>query len=103
MDLIEASKDGRKAESAGPVADYVPLHPLTRSWEVSRHHVTIEREIGKGAFGQVAKGTAVGLRGSPETTAVAIKMLKCELTYSLQIFLLFFLGCHDFDSTECGC
>ena len=79
MDLIEASKDIRKAESAGPVADYAHLHPLTRSWEVSRHHVTIEKEIGKGAFGQVAKGTAVGLRGSPETTAVAIKKLKCEL------------------------
>ena len=81
MDLIEASKDCRKAESAGSVADYAHLHPLTRSWEVPRHHVTIEREIGKGAFGQVAKGTAVGLRGMPERTAVAIKMLKCELTY----------------------
>ena len=81
MDLIEASKDSRKAESAGPVAAYAHLYPLTRSWEVLRHHVTIEREICKGVFGQVAKGTAIGLRGSPETTAVAIKMLKCELTY----------------------
>ena len=79
MDLIEASKDGRKAESAAPVPDYAHLHPSTRSWEVPRHHVTIEKEIGKGAFGQVAKGTAVGLRGRRETTAVAIKMLKCEL------------------------
>ena len=81
MDLIEASKDSKKAESTAPVADYVHLHPWTRSWEVPRHHVTIEKEICKGVFGQVAKGTAVGLRGSPETTAVAIKMLKCELTY----------------------
>ena len=63
------------------VPDYAHLHPSTRSWEVLRHHVTIEKEIGKGAFGQVAKGTAVGLRGMRETTAVAIKMLKCELIY----------------------
>ena len=81
MDLIEVNKDDRKAQSTPPGADYVPLHPLTRCWEVPRHHVTIEKIIGKGAFGQVAKGTAVGLRGSPETTTVAIKMLKGELLY----------------------
>ena len=81
MDLIEVNKDNRKAQRTAPGADYVPLHPLTRSWEVPRHHVTIEKIIGKGAFGQVAKGTAVGLRGSPETTTVAIKMLKGELLY----------------------
>ena len=81
MDLIEVNKDNRKAQSTPPGADYVPLHPLTRCWEVPRHHVTIEKIIGKGAFGQVAKGTAVGLRGSPETTTVAIKMLKGELLY----------------------
>ena len=81
MDLIEVNKDNRKAQSSVPGADYVPLHPLTRSWEVPRHHVTIEKIIGKGAFGQVAKGTAVGLPGSPETTTVAIKMLKGELLY----------------------
>ena len=81
MDLIEVNKDNRKAQRTAPGADYVPLHPLTRCWEVPRHHVTIEKIIGKGAFGQVAKGTAVGLRGSPETTTVAIKMLKSELLY----------------------
>ena len=81
MDLIEVNKDDRKAQSIAPGADYVPLLPLTRCWEVPRHHVTIEKIIGKGAFGQVAKGTAVGLRGSPETTTVAIKMLKSELLY----------------------
>ena len=43
MDLIEAGKNGRKAESAGPVPDYAHLHPSTRSWEVLRHHVTIEK------------------------------------------------------------
>ena len=78
MDLIEVNKDDRKAQRTAPGADYAPLHPSTRSWEVARSHVTIEKIIGKGAFGQVAKGTAVGLRGSPETTTVAIKMLKSE-------------------------
>ena len=78
MDLLEASKENRNAQSDGPGADYTPLHPLTRSWEVPRHHVTIEKVIGKGAFGQVAKGTAEGLRGMPGMTTVAIKMLKCE-------------------------
>ena len=81
MDLIEVSKDDRKVQSTAPGADYVPLDPLTRCWEVPPHHVTIEKIIGKGAFGQVAKGTVVGLRGSPETTTVAIKMLKSELLY----------------------
>ena len=74
-------KDDSQARSSPPGADNVSLHPLTRCWEVPRPHVTIEKIIGKGAFGQVAKGTAVGLRGSPETTTVAIKMLKSELLY----------------------
>ena len=78
MDLLEASRDNREAQSDGSVAVYAPPHPLIRSWEVPRHHVTIEKIIGKGAFGQVAKGTAVGLRGMPGMTTVAIKMLKCE-------------------------
>ena len=81
MDLIETSKDNRKAQSDSPGADYVPLHPLTRSWEVPRHQVTIEKIICKSTFGQVAKGTAVGLRGRPEITTVAIKMLKSEFLY----------------------
>ena len=74
-------KDDSQARSSPPGADNVSLHPLTRCWEVPKPHVTIEKIIGKGAFGQVAKGTAVGLRGSPETTTVAIKMLKSEFLY----------------------
>ena len=77
MDLLEVSKDNRKTQSDGPDAAYAPLYPLTRSWEVPRHHVTIDKVIGKGAFGQVAKGTAEGLR-MPGMTTVAIKMLKCK-------------------------
>ena len=78
MDLLEVSKDNRKTQSDGPDDAYAPLHPLTCSWEVPRHHVTIDKVIGKGAFGQVAKGTAEGLRRMPVMTTVAIKMLKCK-------------------------
>ena len=56
--------------------DYAPLHPSTRSWEIPRNNVTIEKVIGKGTFGQVAKGTAIDLRGRPGNTPVAVKMLK---------------------------
>ena len=73
----------RSAESAehsqantSEIRQYAPLHPSTRSWEIPREHVTIEKIIGKGAFGQVAKGTAVGLRGRSPKTQVAVKMLK---------------------------
>ena len=83
MDLKETSTDNTKTQSAGQAADYAPLHPLTRSWEVAMDHVTIEKVIGKGAFGQVAKGTAVELRGRPGTTTVAIKMLKCRALFCL--------------------
>ena len=53
--------------------------PSKRSWEISRDLVTIEKIIGKGAFGQVAKGSAVGLRGMRQKTTVAVKMLKGRL------------------------
>ena len=55
---------------------YAPLDPSTRSWEVPRQHVTLEKVIGKGAFGQVAKGTAKSIRGRPGKTLVAIKKLR---------------------------
>ena len=57
-------------------SQYAPLHPSTRSWEVPRQHVTVEKIIGKGAFGQVAKGTAISLRGHPGKTLVVIKKLR---------------------------
>ncbi|XP_022793282.1 fibroblast growth factor receptor 2-like [Stylophora pistillata] len=82
IDLREASRDNRKSHSAAPGAGYAPFYPSTRSWEVPRHHVTIEKVIGKGAFGQVARGTVLGLRGRPETTTVAIKMLKSNAAES---------------------
>ena len=63
-------------ETSPYLNDYAPLHPGTLSWEVPRESVIIEKIIGKGAFGQVAQGKASQLRGTKETTKVAIKMLK---------------------------
>jgi len=62
--------------NASQSSQYAPLHPSTRFWEVPRQHVTLEKIIGKGAFGQVAKGTATDFRGRPGKTLVAIKKLK---------------------------
>ena len=57
-------------------ADYMPLHPSTRNWEISRRQVNIITVIGKGAFSQVAKATVNNLRGSRDNLTVAVKMLK---------------------------
>ena len=80
MDLTEATTDNSDTQRVAQSLDYAILHPSTRSWEVARQHVTIEKTIGKGAFGQVAKGTAMGLRDRPGKTTVAVKMLKCKFT-----------------------
>ena len=58
------------------INEYAPLHPATRSWEVSRENVIIEKVIGQGTFGQIAQGRASQLQGREGTTIVAIKMLK---------------------------
>ena len=78
MDITEATRHNEETQRVAQSTDYAPLHPSTRSWEVEKQHVTIEKIIGKGAFGQVAKGTATGLQGRPGKTTVAIKMLKCK-------------------------
>ena len=44
--------------------------------------------IGQGAFGQVAKGMAVGLENRKENQLVAIKMLRGILTYDFDKFFL---------------
>ena len=84
MELGEVTEfPGETGTEASPyleINEYAPLHPATRSWEVERENVTIEKVIGKGAFGQVAQGTASELRGRDGTTRVAIKMLKGTLS-----------------------
>ena len=58
------------------INEYAPLDPTTRSWEVSRQNVTIEKVIGKGSFGKTAQGTARNLPLEKRTTTVTVKMLK---------------------------
>ena len=62
--------------STEQISEYASLNPYTRSWETPREHVTIKQIVGKGAFGQVAKATAVSLHGRARETPVAVKMLK---------------------------
>ena len=62
--------------STEQISEYASLDLYTRSWEIPREHVTIKQIVGKGAFGQVAKATAVNLQGRSEKTLVAVKMLK---------------------------
>ena len=66
----------RQSHSPSQIAQYAPLNPKTRSWEVANNNATVEKIIGKGAFGQVAKGTAIELPFRPGQMTVAIKMLK---------------------------
>ena len=53
----------------------MPLDPSARSWEISREQVDIIKNIGKGAFSQVAKATVKNINGQ-EVITVAVKMLK---------------------------
>ena len=91
MALDDARRSNGLPE-ASPMPDtsetsqYAPLHPSTLSGEIPRENVTIEKIIGKGAFGQVAKGTVVGLRGRPQMTLVAVKMLKGTKVYLTLFF-----------------
>lgn len=64
------------ARRTKPVSEYASLNPCTRYWEIPSEHVSIAKIIGKGAFGQVAKATVIGLHGRLKKTVVAAKMLK---------------------------
>ena len=69
-------KPAQSLDGVTSTPEYAHLSPSTRSFEVSRHGIAVEKVIGKCAFGQVAKGTATDLRGRNGKTTVAIKMLK---------------------------
>ena len=87
MDLQEATRSDRyrtgqsrpttsQQQNPSQPAEYAPLSLRTRSWEVARENVTVDKIIGKGAFGQVAKATATQLPFTNGKTTVAVKMLK---------------------------
>ena len=63
----------------------VPLYPNEKDWEIPRENLVSMKVIGKGAFGQVARGT---LLGGPniESRLVAIKMLRGKLRFDCLSF-----------------
>lgn len=64
-------------ENPNSGGDYMSLHPSTRSWELRREQIDIIKNIGKGAFSQVAKATVtVKNINDQEVITVAVKMLK---------------------------
>ena len=65
----------------------MPLHPSTKSWEISRGQVDIIKNIGKGAFSQVAKATAKNIYGNQEAITVAVKMLKGYRKVSFNVII----------------
>ena len=84
MPLVKARQYSNTAEvipsSETTSSDqYEPLNSSTISYEILRENVIIEKIIGKGAFGQVAKGKVTGLRGTTHETQVAVKRLKGKL------------------------
>ena len=81
MPLSKASQSSRSPEvipsvDASSLTQYEPLNPSSISYEILRQNVIIEKIIGKGAFGQVARGKVKGLRERQRDTQVAVKMLK---------------------------
>ncbi|XP_068685518.1 uncharacterized protein [Montipora foliosa] len=81
MELREVTDSERRMNETSlysEIHEYAPLHPDTRSWEVSRQSVVIDKMIGQGSFGQVAQGRASQLPWIEGTIAVAIKMLKAN-------------------------
>ncbi|XP_044176562.1 fibroblast growth factor receptor 3-like [Acropora millepora] len=79
LQRISSTGEGSNSPiSPAPNVEYAPLDMRTCSWEVERNEVKVEKIIGKGAFGQVAKGTAKNLPLRSEATIVAIKMVKAN-------------------------
>ena len=73
-DEEETTVDG--TEDYLEIIEYAPTRPTLQSWEIPRQNVTIEKHIGKGAFGQVVQGKVMSLQEGGGATTVAIKMLK---------------------------
>ena len=70
------SKDLAENQTTNTISQYVTWCPSTFSCEIPRENVVIEKIIGKGAFGQVTKGTVICLRGRTQATLKAVKILK---------------------------
>ena len=71
------------------ISEYASLNPYTCSWETPREHVTIKQIVGKGAFGQVAKATAINLHGRAKKMLIAVKMLIKVPRNKVMFYLVF--------------
>lgn len=58
----------------------IPLYPNEKDWEIPRENLVSLKVVGKGAFGQVAKGTLLG-GPNKDSRPVAIKMLRGKLRF----------------------
>ena len=58
LDLNTERRSKAENQMTNTISQYVTWCPSTFSCEIPRENVVIEKIIGKGAFGQVAKGTA---------------------------------------------
>ncbi|XP_028415308.1 receptor tyrosine-protein kinase let-23-like isoform X2 [Dendronephthya gigantea] len=102
MNLIYVSQD-----NIYEIPEYI-LEPISR-YELPPDSVRFRGLIGKGAFGRVYAGEALGINGNPEVTAVAIKTLKEsaneeELSNFLrEIDLMKDLGIHENVINMYGC
>ena len=68
--------------------NYIEPAPASSEWEASREFVHIVKDIGKGAFSQVAKAEAWNICGIKGLTNVAVKMLKGMRLHLLSIFYI---------------
>ena len=91
MELNEITNSHR-TYSESEINEYAQVDPTTQSWEVSRENVEIQKVIGNGSFGRVAKGIAWNLPAEKGTTTVAVKMLKgTSFSHYLRCFVVFIL------------
>ena len=65
---------------------YLSLTPSR--WEISPKQIDLHTILGNGAFGEVWKAVAYGLRGHPGEIAVAVKKLKRKQSLLITILLI---------------
>lgn len=92
LDTRQDEPDDSAPQEYCVIPPLLPNPDPLKDWEVPRENLVFVKVIGKGAFGQVAKGMVLGLDNSKENRLVAIKMLRGRLTYLLLEgkFLLYF-------------
>lgn len=93
INLTYAGESGEIARSSTQEAiynlrEYQALHRITMDWEIARNKVSNIKVVGQGAFGQVAKATAMDVQGMPGERTVMIKMTK-GLLHHFTLFLNF--------------